>query len=186
MRLLALRLNKHNLIFSGSPLPELALDKAVGRKSTLRSTAGRLSLRSSPIPQTPADYTYTHIHTYWLQTITHTDTSPEPPIQRLRRIKESKKKVSKKILSSTTVSTLIINQYIRMISEGSCDTEDWSNAENSALLYRNTLYFKIYKNRKPILEIAIAKEFTIILLFFCFSSVFWSNKYSLDEHKWLH
>ncbi len=31
-----------------------------------------------------------------------------------------------------------------MISEGSCDTEDWSNdAENSALLYRNTLYIKI-------------------------------------------
>ncbi len=61
MRLLALRLNKHNLIFSGSlyqhwPWP-------VG-KSTLRSTAGRRSLRSSPIPQTPADYTYTHIHTY--------------------------------------------------------------------------------------------------------------------------
>ncbi len=27
------------------------------------------------------------------------------------------------------------NQYIRMISEGSCDTEDWSNdAENSALI----------------------------------------------------
>ncbi len=32
-------------------------------------------------------------------------------------------------------STLIINQYIRMISEGSCDTEDLSNvAENSALI----------------------------------------------------
>ncbi len=31
-----------------------------------------------------------------------------------------------------------------MISEGSRDTEDWSNdAENSALLYRNTLYFQI-------------------------------------------
>ncbi len=29
------------------------------------------------------------------------------------------------------------NQYIRMISEGSCDTEDWSNdAENSALHHR--------------------------------------------------
>ncbi len=29
------------------------------------------------------------------------------------------------------------NQYIRMISEGSCDTEDWSNdAENSALITR--------------------------------------------------
>ncbi len=28
--------------------------------------------------------------------------------------------------------------YIRMISEGSCDTEDWSNdAENSALHQRN-------------------------------------------------
>ncbi len=62
------------------PLPALALDKAAVGKSTLRSTAGRRSLRSSPIPQTPADYTYTHIQTYWLQTITHTDTSPKPPI----------------------------------------------------------------------------------------------------------
>ncbi len=25
------------------------------------------------------------------------------------------------------------NQHIKMISEGSCDTEDWSDAENSAL-----------------------------------------------------
>ncbi len=44
--------------------------------------------------------------------------------------KESKKKVlqvQKNILRSTTVSTLIINQYIRMISEGARDTEDWSN-----------------------------------------------------------
>ncbi len=41
------------------------------------------------------------------------------------------------------LSTLIIisnvswaaNQYIRMISEGSCDTEDWSDdAENTALI----------------------------------------------------
>ncbi len=32
-----------------------------------------------------------------------------------------------------------------MISEGSCDTEDWSNdAENSALRYRNKFYFKVY------------------------------------------
>ncbi len=53
--------------------------------------------------------------------------------------KESKKKRFQKILSSTTVSTLIINHNIRMIYEGSCDTEDWSNgAENSALLYMNT------------------------------------------------
>ncbi len=45
--------------------------------------------------------------------------------------------------------TLKINQHIRMISEGSCDTEDWSNdAENSALHHRNTLYLKEYSNRK--------------------------------------
>jgi len=51
--------------------------------------------------------------------------------------------VSRQILSSTTVSTLIIirnvswasNHNIRVISEGSCDTEDWSNdTENSALI----------------------------------------------------
>ncbi len=31
--------------------------------------------------------------------------------------------------------SLAANQHIRMISEGSCDTEDWSNdAENSALI----------------------------------------------------
>ncbi len=41
---------------------------------------------------------------------------------------------------STNINLIIINvswvsnQHIRMISEGSCDTEDWSNdAENSAL-----------------------------------------------------
>ncbi len=44
-----------------------------------------------------------------------------------------------------------VNQHIRMISEGSCDTEDWSNdAENSALHYRNNLHFKIYFNRKQL------------------------------------
>ncbi len=37
------------------------------------------------------------------------------------------------------------NQHIRMISEGSCDTEDWSNdAENSTLHHRNKLHFTIY------------------------------------------
>ncbi len=55
--------------------------------------------------------------------------------------------VSPKMLSSTTdvFNIWIINvywaanQHIRMISEGSCDTEVWSNdAENSALYHRNT------------------------------------------------
>ncbi len=36
------------------------------------------------------------------------------------------------ILSSLSLAA---NHHIRMISEGSCDTEDWSNdAENSALI----------------------------------------------------
>jgi len=36
-----------------------------------------------------------------------------------------------------------------MISEGSCDTEDWSNdAENSALITGYKLYFTIYSHRK--------------------------------------
>ncbi len=48
-------------------------------------------------------------------------------------------------------NSFIIYQHIRMISEGSCDTEDWSNdAENSVLRHRNKLYFKIYSHRKPI------------------------------------
>jgi len=35
---------------------------------------------------------------------------------------------------------------IRLISEESCDTKDWSNdAENSALHYRNKLHFKCIK-----------------------------------------
>ncbi len=49
--------------------------------------------------------------------------------------------VSTKILSSTTVVNIgnnnvswAANQHIILISEGSCDTEDWSNdAENTAL-----------------------------------------------------
>ncbi len=38
-----------------------------------------------------------------------------------------------------------------MISEGSCDTEDWSNdAENTALHHRKELHFKMYSNRKQL------------------------------------
>ncbi len=40
------------------------------------------------------------------------------------------------------------NQHIRMISEWSCDTEDWSNnAENSALESQQKIaFYNIYKN----------------------------------------
>ncbi len=61
-----------------------------------------------------------------------------------RRILKKGGKVSQfpfKILSSTAVFSInnkAPNQHIRMISEGSCDTEDSSNdAENSALHHRN-------------------------------------------------
>ncbi len=44
-----------------------------------------------------------------------------------------------------------------MISEGSCDTEDWSNdTEKSALHHRNKLHFKLHiKIEKKIFDIAI-------------------------------
>ncbi len=46
--------------------------------------------------------------------------------------------------------------HIRMISEGSWDTEDWCNdAEHSALHHRNKTQFKIYSDRKPLLRIVI-------------------------------
>ncbi len=39
-----------------------------------------------------------------------------------------------------------------MVSEGSCDTEDWSyDAENSALTHRKKLNFQIYYNSDFIL-----------------------------------
>ncbi len=59
------------------------------------------------------------------------------------------------------------NQHIKMISEESCDTEDWSNdAENSALHDRNKLLFKIYYNRKQLFKILIIFHNIIILLYF--------------------
>ncbi len=38
-----------------------------------------------------------------------------------------------------------------MISEESCDTEDWRNdAENTALHHRNKLHFTMYSNTKQL------------------------------------
>ncbi len=61
------------------------------------------------------------------------------------------------------------NQHIRMISEGSCDTEDWSNdAENSALHHKNKLHFQIYSNRKLLFQMVIIFHnntvFTVFLI----------------------
>jgi len=47
----------------------------------------------------------------------------------------------------------MINNPIRMISEGSYDTKAWSNdAENSALHHRNKLYFKVSFTLKKMLK----------------------------------
>ncbi len=54
-----------------------------------------------------------------------------------------------------------------MISERSCDTEDWSNdAENTALHRRNKLHFKVYSNRKHLFKIVISLEY---FSFYCIS-----------------
>ncbi len=51
--------------------------------------------------------------------------------------------MSRKILCSTT------NQHIKMISEGSCESEDWSNdVENAALLSGINNILKHIKQKK--------------------------------------
>ncbi len=53
--------------------------------------------------------------------------------------------MSRKILCSTT------NQHIKMISEGSCESEDWSNdVENAALLSGINNILKHIKQKKYI------------------------------------
>ncbi len=65
-----------------------------------------------------------------------------------------------------------------MISEGLCDTEDWSNDDdNSDLLHRNKFNFKVYENINLLFYIAIFHKMTIV---FC---IFLSNKCSFDEQK---
>ncbi len=50
-----------------------------------------------------------------------------------------------------------------MISEGSCDTEDWSNdAENAALYHKNKIYFKLHLNRKQLFH--NITDFTVFLI----------------------
>ncbi len=51
-----------------------------------------------------------------------------------------------------------------MTSEGSCDTEDWSNdAENSTLRHRNKIHFQIYSNRKQSFSISQYYNFLLYL-----------------------
>ncbi len=55
-----------------------------------------------------------------------------------------------------------------MISEGSCDSENWSNdAGHSVLNHRNKLHFKIYSHRKKLFWIVI-----IFIQYYCFYCIF--------------
>ncbi len=66
------------------------------------------------------------------------------------------------------------NQLIRMISKGSCDTEDWSNdAKNSALPHRNKLY--LYKI--PIQK-TIISHCNNISQYYCFYCIFFNQIYA--------
>ncbi len=62
------------------------------------------------------------------------------------------------------------NQHIRMISEGSCDTEDWSNdAENSALHHK--LHFTIYSKKTVIINCNNISQY------YCFACLGWETSF---------
>ncbi len=64
-----------------------------------------------------------------------------------------------------------------MISEGSCDTEDWNDAENSASHHRNKLHLKHFQIENSYFKL---QQYFTILLFLLY---FWSNKCSFCEEK---
>jgi len=50
-------------------------------------------------------------------------------------------------MSKKKIKSVCVEHHIRVICEGSCDTEDWSNdAENSALITGYKLHFTIYSH----------------------------------------
>jgi len=52
--------------------------------------------------------------------------------------------------------------HIRVICEGSCDTEDWSNDDKFSFDHRNKLQFTIYSHRKQMIyTVVILHCFTI-------------------------
>ncbi len=58
------------------------------------------------------------------------------------------------------------NQHIRMISEGSCDTEDWSNdAENSAFITAINYILNIFKYKTVILNCNISQNCCFYCIF---------------------
>ena len=73
------------------------------------------------------------------------------------------------------------NAHIRMISEGSCDTEDWSNdAENSALITGINYSLKYIQIENSYFK---KEKYFKIFLFLLY---FGSNKCRLGEQKRRH
>ncbi len=52
-----------------------------------------------------------------------------------------------------------------MISEGSCDTEDWSNDVENLALYHRKKYINIHSNRTVILICNFISQYWIFTLF---------------------
>jgi len=65
------------------------------------------------------------------------------------------------------IISLAPNQHIKMISEGSYDTKDWSNDTDHLLSnHRNNLHFKIYIYiYKKLFEMVIFYNNTVLLNF---------------------
>jgi len=75
------------------------------------------------------------------------------------------------------------NHQIKMISEGSCNIEDWTNdAENSALHHSTKLLFKLYLNRKLFFFIVIFHNITLLLFFDQINAALVSIKDFFQKH----
>ncbi len=73
----------------------------------------------------------------------------------------------------------------RLISEGSRDTEDWSNdAENPALYHMNISHFTIYSNRKAILNCNnISQYYSFYCIFSQINAALVSRRDFFEKHK---
>ncbi len=68
--------------------------------------------------------------------------NPENNVSQFPHKYEAAQLFSTMIINKNKTKYWALNQHIKMISEGSCDTEDWRNdAEKSALLQRNKLLY---------------------------------------------
>ncbi len=79
------------------------------------------------------------------------------------------KQNTSKLLSKTTVFNIdnnrnVPNQYIRMVSEGSCDTEDWRNAAKNSAEESND-FLNIFKHLKMVIcKLINITVFTVYLI----------------------